>query len=202
MKKQVEQQDQFGGMRKQASGCSISIGVERTYETIRKVIDKDRNMKIIGGDFNAEFGPGIGIEFSCVGHYTLNKANCRGEWMTQCLFKKKIVALNTMYKKIPHKQVTYHTPKGIEKQLGYILIDKKHYCWSKDAEANDMIHMGSDHGCVMAKFEIPLTTKRTRHNEATSEKFDGDAKKKSWLIKYAKTDSKQDTKTSNRKSKM
>ena len=59
------------------------------------------------------------------------------------------------------------------------MTDKKHYCWSRDAEANDMIHMGSDHRCVMAKFEIPLKTKRkTRHNEATSEQIDGDAKKK------------------------
>ena len=39
--------------------------------------------KMIGGDFNAELGPGEGIELSSVGHYTLNKANCRGEWMTQ-----------------------------------------------------------------------------------------------------------------------
>ena len=35
------------------------------------------------------------------------------------------------------------------------MTDRKHYCWIKDAEANDMIHMGSDHRCVMAKFEIP-----------------------------------------------
>ena len=35
------------------------------------------------------------------------------------------------------------------------MTDKKHYSWSRDAEANDIIHMGSDHRCVMAKFEIP-----------------------------------------------
>ena len=110
-------------------------------------------MKIIGGDFNAELGPGVGIELSNVGHYTLNKAKCRREWMTQWLLEKNLVALNTMYKKIPQKQVTYHTQKGTK--MGYILTDNKHYRWSKYAEANDMIHMGSDHRCVMAKFEIP-----------------------------------------------
>ena len=68
-------------------------------------------MKVIGGDFNAELGPGTGIESSCAGHYTLNDANCRGEWMTQWLLEKSLVALNTMYKKIPQKQVTYHTRK-------------------------------------------------------------------------------------------
>ena len=129
--------------------------VEKTYKTILKTIEKDKSMKIIGGDFNAELGPGEGIEMSAVGHYTLNKANCRGEWLTQWLLENKLVALNTMYRKLPQKQVTYHTPKRVEKQLDYILTDKKHYPWSRDAEANDTIHMGSDHRCVMAKFEIP-----------------------------------------------
>ena len=63
--------------------------------------------------------------------------------MTQWLLEKNLIALNTMYKKMEQKQVTYHTPKGVKKQLYYILTDRKHYNWSKDAEANDMIHMGS-----------------------------------------------------------
>ena len=50
--------------------------------------------------------------------------------------------------------MTYHAPKGAEKQLDYILTDKKHHSWSRDAETNDTIHMGSDHKGVMAKFEI------------------------------------------------
>ena len=86
--------------------CYPDHHVEKTYKTICKIIDKKKNMKIIGGDFNAELGPGDGIELSCVGHYTLNKANCRGEWMTQWLLEKNLVALNTMYKKIPQKQLT------------------------------------------------------------------------------------------------
>ena len=49
--------------------------VERTYKTISKIIDKEENMKIIGEDFNAELGQGVGIELSNVGHYTLTKAN-------------------------------------------------------------------------------------------------------------------------------
>ena len=85
-------------------------------------------MKIIGGDFNAELGPGGGIELSCVGHYTLNKANCRGEWVTHWLLEKNLVALNTMNQKIPQKQVTYQTPKGVKQQLDYILTYRKHYC--------------------------------------------------------------------------
>ena len=85
--------------------------VERTYITISKIIDKEKSMKIIGGDFNAEFGPGVGIELSNVGHYTLKKkANCRGEWMTQWLLEENLVALNTMYKKTQQK--TGHVPRS------------------------------------------------------------------------------------------
>ena len=40
---------------------------------IRRVTEKDKNMQIIGGDFNAELGPGIGVEQASVGHYTLKK---------------------------------------------------------------------------------------------------------------------------------
>ena len=46
------------------------------------------------------------------------------------------------------------TPKGTEKQIDYILIKRRHLKYSKDAEANGMIHMGSDHRCVMATFVI------------------------------------------------
>ena len=123
-------------------------------------------MKIIGGDFNAELGPGEGFDLSSVGHYTLNKANGRGEWMTQWLLEHNLVALNTMYKKPPQKQVTYHTQKSAEKQLDYILTDRTHYCWSKDAEANEKIDLGSDHRCVMAKFEIPKERRKPCRKKA------------------------------------
>ena len=129
--------------------------VEKVCKTITKMIEGEKGMKIIGGDFNAELGPGEGLDLCAVGHYTLNEGNCRGEWMTQWLLQSKMVALNTIYKKRPEKQVTYHTSKEIEKQLDYILSDRKHYKWSRDAEACDIIHMGSDHRCVVARFEIP-----------------------------------------------
>ena len=148
--------------------------VEKTYKTILATIEQEKSMKIIGGDFNAELGPGEGIEVSAVGHYTLNKANCRGEWVTQWLLENKLVALNTMYKKLPQKQVTFHTPKNLEKQLDYILTDRKHYSWSRDAEANDTIHMGSDHRCVMAKFEIPKEKGKPRHTKEPMTEREGD----------------------------
>ena len=52
----------------------------------------------------------------------------------------------------PEKQVTYRTPQGAEKQLDCILVNGKYLRCSKDAEANDMIHMKSDHRSVMEQF--------------------------------------------------
>ena len=94
--------------------------------------------------------------------------------MTQWLLQNCLVALNTMYKKIPQKQVTYLTPKCGEKQLDHILTGRKHYSWNKDAEANDKVHMGSDHRCVMAKFEIPKERGKPRHSKAPATEREGD----------------------------
>ena len=99
--------------------------VEKTYKTITTAIEKDKSMKIIGGDFNAELGPGEGIELSSVGHCTLNKANGRGEWMTQWLLENKLVALNTMYKKLPQKTSDLPYPERCEETAGLYLDRQK-----------------------------------------------------------------------------
>ena len=61
-------------------------------------------------------------------------------------------------KRLKSKLPTGH-PKGTEKQLDYILVDRKHMYCSRDAEANDMIHMGCDHRSVMAQFVITAPKK-------------------------------------------
>ena len=122
--------------------------VGNIYRSIEKhTKTKAKNMKIVGGDFNAELGPGDGIERVSVGPLT------RSEGI------QNSTAVNTMYRKTPEKQAIYRTPKGTEKQLDYILLDKKHVSCTRDAEANDMIHMGSDHRSVMAQFEITAPKK-------------------------------------------
>ena len=60
-----------------------------------------------------------------------------------------------------------------------------------------------DYRCAMARFDIPgKTKKKARHNEETPEKTEENIKMKIWLNKCAKMDSKHDTRTSNKKSKM
>ena len=46
-----------------------------------------------------------------------------------------------MFRETLDKQGTFRTPKGIEKQLDFLLVYRKHAHCCRDAEANDMIHM-------------------------------------------------------------
>ena len=64
---------------------------------------------------------------------------------------------NTTFKKALEKQDTFRSPSGKEKQLDYVVIDRRNnrrYC--SDAEANDMIHKESGHRSVTAHFPIPI----------------------------------------------
>ena len=136
--------------------------IEKMYKTIEKhMTNKKKCIPIIGGDFNAELGPGKGTECKSVGKYTLNESNKRGDWLKGWLMLNDYSALNTMFRKTPQKQTSFVSPKGKEKQFDYILTKRRYLRNVKDAEANDMIHMGSDHRCVMATFLINAPEKNT-----------------------------------------
>ena len=95
-----------------------------------------------------------GTECKSVGKYTLDESNKRGDWLKSWLMLNDYSALNTMFKKTPQKQTSFVSPKGKEKQIDYILTKRRYLRNVKDAEANDMIHMGSDHRCIMDTFLI------------------------------------------------
>ena len=77
------------------------------------------------------------------------------------------------------EQTTFVSPTGNEKRIDYILTKRRHLRHNKDAEANDMIHMGSDHRCVMATFTITMPGKHN-HYKNTEGKHD--------MIKHEKRD--------------
>ena len=136
--------------------------IEKMYKTIENhMVHSNKYIPIIGGDFNAELGPGKGTERKSVGRYTLNESNKRGDWLKSWLMLNDYSALNTMFRKTPQKQTSFVSPKGKEKQIDYILTKRRYLRNVKDAEANDMIHMGSDHRCVMATFLINMPGKDT-----------------------------------------
>ena len=60
----------------------------------------------------------------------------------------------------------------------YILVDRKHLLCSRDVEANDMIHMGSDQRSVMAQFII-TATKEISHCDKTKMKTKENTKSQS-----------------------
>ena len=73
-----------------------------------------------------------------------------------------------MYRKNPGKETTYRSPKGSE---NYIITKRRHLKYIKDAEANDKIHVCSDHRCVTATFTI-TTPKRDGHRKIKKGKID------------------------------
>ena len=124
--------------------------VEKMYRTIEKHTINSK--KLLGGDFNAELGPGYRIKCTSVGKHTLNGGSKRGDWMKHWLMIQNCTALNTMFRKTLGKQTTYRSLERNEKQIDNIIIKRRHLKYNQDAEANDMIHIGSDHRCVMATF--------------------------------------------------
>ena len=52
---------------------------------------------IIGGDFNAELGPGNGTERKSVGRSILNESNKRGDWLKSWLMLHDYSALGAMF---------------------------------------------------------------------------------------------------------
>ena len=100
--------------------------IEKMYRTIEEHTNSSKkSIQIVGGDFNAELGPGYGVERVSVGPHTLNEGNKRGDWMKQWLIQN-FMALNTLYRKTPGTQTTCKSPEGTEKQIDYILIKRRH----------------------------------------------------------------------------
>ena len=93
------------------------------------------------------------------------------DWMKHWLMLQGYTALNTMYRKTLAKQTTFMYPKGNEKHIDCIITKRRHLKYNKDAEANDMIHMDSDHRSVMATFMIN-TPKKSSHCKLKKRKLD------------------------------
>ena len=51
-----------------------------------------------------------------------------------------------------------------------MLVDRNLMCCSRDAEANDMIHMGSDHRSVMAQSVITASKKEVSQKKHSGKK--------------------------------
>ena len=91
--------------------------IEKMCKTIEKrMLNNKKYIPIIGGDFNAELGPGKGTECKRVGRYTLNESNKRGDWLKSWLMLNDYSALNTMFRKTPHQQASFVSSLQKEKK--------------------------------------------------------------------------------------
>ena len=69
------------------------------YRSFEKLTNsKKKTIQFVGGDFNADLGPGYGVERVSVGPHTLKEVNKGGDWIMQ-----NFTALNTMNRKTPEK---------------------------------------------------------------------------------------------------
>ena len=93
--------------------------IEKMYKTIEKHMTNNKKcIPIIGGDFNAELGPGKGTECKSVGKYTLNESNKRGDWLKSWLMLNDYSALNTMFR----KRLKNRRPASLQKEKKSKLI--------------------------------------------------------------------------------
>ena len=119
--------------------------IERVHKSIEKLAKSRKTFKSwVERDFKAELGPGIGIERLC-------RATHPQRIKQKRRFDEAAADVAEMRGARPNLQkntwkTIYRTPKGVEKH-------------SRDAEANDMIHMRSGQRSVRARFVIPAPKK-------------------------------------------
>ena len=109
--------------------------VETVYRSIEKRLNSTKEQHTnCGRRFQCRIGtPGMELNVSVLDRTPLKEENKRGDWMKQWLMIQNFRALDTMYRKTHEKQASCRSPKGIEKQLDYMLVDRQQMYCSRDA---------------------------------------------------------------------
>ena len=77
----------------------LTITLRKCRKIEKHTNSRKKSIQIVGGDFNAEMGPGHGVERASVGPLTLKEGNTRGDSVKQWLMIQNFTALHTMYRK-------------------------------------------------------------------------------------------------------
>ena len=178
------------------SGCA-DHHVEKIHRSNGKLTkSKKKSFQMVGGYFNAELRPGLGVERVSVGPHKFREGNKRGDWMKYWLMIQHFIHPTRCTEK-RLKASFLQDPERCIKQLDYMLVDREHMCCSRDAEANDTIHMGRDQRSVRAQFLITAPEKEVSQNSPIDKK-----KIQTAESKRAKTTKKRDpTKQTNSRKK-
>ena len=78
--------------------------LKKTYRATEKHTKSKKYIQIVGGDFNAELGLGIGLVRSSVCRYTLNDGNKRGDWMKQWVMLQRFAQSTQCREKRPRNK--------------------------------------------------------------------------------------------------
>jgi len=138
--------------------------VQELYDILNKVIRDARKKKmhiLLGSDCNAQVGGYNEQDDSrSVGRYGLEPGNTRGQWLKSWAAVNNMVITNTHFKKLPHKVSTYLSPAKVEKQLDYILVDRKFWKTVTNVESTNAVDLGSDHKSLHLRSKCLCQKKR------------------------------------------
>ena len=135
------------------------LAVEKCYTTLSELHEEARSekqMMIIGGDFNAEVGT---ANDECDGHPTLGPHghpdhNARGEMMRRWVAMRELVIGNTHFEKDAACKWTHESSSKRRRVIDYLLFSKGLWDMVSDVEATFRLDLGSDHRAVHAQLKL------------------------------------------------
>lgn len=141
--------------------------VETFYDDISIAIELDKTYyTIVMGDLNAKLGSKTDEAEFAMGPFGYGERNHRGEMFLDFLLHHRLYAMNSFFKKGPHRKWTWMSPDGNTKnEIDYITTDKKNII--KDVTVLNNFSVGSDHRIVRAKVKINVKRERAKMQSST-----------------------------------
>ena len=128
--------------------------VEKFYDDLSSVTRQlpKHNVLVLGGDFNAHLGQSEEHKFTY--HLSTNR---NGTMLQTFMKENNLVCLNTALQKRKGQLWTYTSPKGLNAQLDYLIINRKWRNSAMNCRAyNTFEGVYSDHRIVTAKIRLSL----------------------------------------------
>lgn len=145
--------------------------IESFYQSLEEVLrtTKDRDVKIILGDFNAKIGEGEVTDI--IGKYGLGQRNQRGERLIEFCQERNMVITNTMFRLPKRRLYTWTAPGNtkehlIRNQIDFMLVNKRYRNSITSIKTYPGADINSDHNPLVANFKVRM--KKIKHNTTTS----------------------------------
>ena len=158
---------------------------EEFYEALESLIEKvvQRDLLVIGGDFNAKTGNGKNEYPENMGHYGKGIINSSGKKLLETCKQHNLVITNTLFKhKMCHRTTweapfrNFKTREGEERknpvrnQIDYVITRKNHQKFVMDSRSYGGIATETDHKLV--KTTLKIEWHKIKSNTEKTEKID------------------------------